>query len=424
MALKSRMRSAEALECFRRAHAIDPENREAWLQMASALELLNRPEESADLIRQARARFQDWKLSVLEIRLARRMGDLDSALALVESKIALLREDNPANAQFFFEAAALYDDKSDPERAFDLFEKGNKCQSLSEAARALDKTVFPEMVKRHAAAYSRAWIESWTPAPIYDALPRPVFIIGFPRSGTTLLDHILFSHPDIGVAEEIPAVTAAINHSQKLNPAPYPERLAGLSPDHIEELRYIYFETMEKNGVNLEKPVLIDKQPLNMANAGMVYRLFPGAKIILVLRHPCDCVLSCFMQHFVPNMATAHFMDLKDASVLYDTVFSAWEEYATTLPLSVHTVRYENLVSDFRTEIGKVLDFIDLPWDDNLLDFNKKTAARGEIRTASYNQVGQKIYSRASYRWTRYHAQIAPVLDILKPWAKKFGYET
>ena len=116
------------------------------------------------------------------------------------------------------------------------------------------------------------------------------------------------------------------------------------------------------------------------------------------------------------------FLDLEDAALLYDKVMSLWHQYRAVLPLQVHTVRYERLIERFDETVGPLLDFMGVGWDDAVRDHVAAAHRRGRIRTTSYNQVAQPLYTRARGRWQRYRDQMAPVLPILLPWAQRFGY--
>ena len=147
---------------------------------------------------------------------------------------------------------------------------------------------------------------------------------------------------------------------------------------------------------------MVDKHPLHMARMPLIHRLFPDAKIILVERHPCDAVLSCFMANFQLNHAMRSFTDLEEAARTYDAVFDAWTRAEALLPLQVHRIRYERMVEDLEGEMRPLLAFLGLPWDEKVLDNRASAAARGHVRTASYAQVTEPIYTRAAGRWERY----------------------
>jgi hypothetical protein len=159
-----------------------------------------------------------------------------------------------------------------------------------------------------------------------------------------------------------------------------------------------------------------------MARMPIIHRIFPDAKIVFVERHPCDAVLSCFMSNFALSRAMRSFTSLEESALLYDTVFDAWARAETLLPLDVHRVRYERMVEDLEGEMRALLDYLGLAWDPRVLDNRASAARREHIATASYSQVTEPIYRRSAGRWTRYRAQMAPVLPVLAPWAERLGY--
>ena len=189
------------------------------------------------------------------------------------------------------------------------------------------------------------------------------------------------------------------------------------------ELRQIYFAELNQHlDMNDDAVVLIDKLPLNIIAAGLIHRIFPEARFVFAQRHPCDCVLSCFMQNFALNDAMANFLDLEDAARLYDKVMTLWLQYQSALPLQVHTVCYEILIEDFEETLTPLLDFLGVDWDEGLRDYTETAYRRGKIKTPSYNQVTQPLYTHARGRWQRYRQHLQPVLPLLLPWAERFGY--
>jgi hypothetical protein len=167
---------------------------------------------------------------------------------------------------------------------------------------------------------------------------------------------------------------------------------------------------------------IIDKNPLHMARMPLIDRLFPGAPILFVERHPCDVVLSCFFANFRLNHAMRSFTDIEEAARTYDAVFTLWSESERRLPLNVHRVRYEHLVTDPEAEVRAALDFLALPFEPAIMDNGAAARARGHISTASYAQVQEPIYQHAVARWKRYRRQLEPVMPILEPWIARLGY--
>lgn len=163
--------------------------------------------------------------------------------------------------------------------------------------------------------------------------------------------------------------------------------------------------------------------PLNMTDAGFIHRLFPEAKFIFALRHPCDSVLSCFMQAFAPNEAMIEFADLRSGAEFYDCSLRVWEHFRSVLPLNVHVIKYEDVVGNFGPAIGSFLDFLGVEWEDGVQDHDRTARERAQTRTPSYSQVTEKIYTTSTGRWRAYRKHLEPILPLLCPWAQKYGYE-
>ena len=168
--------------------------------------------------------------------------------------------------------------------------------------------------------------------------------------------------------------------------------------------------------------LLIDRNPMSTGEIGLLLRIFPQARFIVAIRHPCDVCLSCFMQNFDLNNATSCFYSLHDAAVLYDKIMRLRQQFIRVLPHPYHVIRYEDLVEDPRGETGRLLEFLGLEWDDAVLQHTRNARQRKLINTRSYDQVTEPIYKQAVYRWHRYAEQLAPVMDLLKPHIEYFGY--
>ena len=263
----------------------------------------------------------------------------------------------------------------------------------------------------------------WMPGQArHDERGDPVFIIGFPRSGTTLLDTLLRGHPSIRVAEEADAVGVMVNRlsgdsGERL------EILADLQDRHVSDLRKTYFDALARHARPEDGVTLVDRFALNTVYAGEIHRIFPEARFILMLRHPADCVLSCFMQTFYETPANASFFTLEDSAHLYDRVFGLWRQYTGLLQLNVLQVKYEDLVTDAETTCRRILDFLDLAWHPGILEHERNAQERPLIGTASYNQVTRPLYTEAQGRWQRYRAEMQAVLPVLESWISYFGYQ-
>ncbi|MGR3659930.1 MAG: sulfotransferase [Paracoccaceae bacterium] len=304
--------------------------------------------------------------------------------------------------------------------AFSAFETQNRIATAEIAGQSIDAEKYRCSVVWDRQRWRGADDSRWAyPKPLYPE-KQLTFLVGFPRSGTTLLDTILRSHPEIKVFEEKPLVRAM---EDEIGLAAAQENVGELSESDLLRLQEVYFRAMNEHDEDgKDANVVIDKLPLNIRRVGFIHRVFPQAKFILAVRHPCDCVLSCFMQDFELNDAMANFLTLENSAQLYADIFELWSMYRDRLSLDVHTVKYEDLVQDMEGTCKPVIEFLGLNWDENLKNYQQTALDRGKIATPSYSQVVQPLYSHASGRWRHYEGDLSPILPVLQPWIDEFGY--
>ena len=397
---------------YRAATALAPRLAAAWLALGSLLESSNRPAELPALIAEAEAAgVAPRELGWLRVQALRRAGRFEEALA--EARDAPASTDAAERAQAIGE---LCDRLGDTEAAFAAFEEMNRLAADHPSNPRAGAAEYRRRLERVAALTTQAWYDSWPAAPAPEGRPAPVFLLGFPRSGTTLLDTVLMGHPGLHVLEELPVLQRVNAELGDL------ERLPALGADEVARLRALYFEEMDRIAPGGEGKLVVDKFPLAVGLTALIHRIFPDARFIFARRHPCDVVLSCFMTNFRLNPGVANFLDLGDAAALYDAMMSYWQKCRSIFPLQVHDFRYEAMVADMEGELRPLVDFLGLPWDERLLDHRASAEKRGFISSPSYAQVSEKIYSRAAGRWERYRDQMAPVLPTLAPWAARMGY--
>lgn len=397
---------------YREAIRLRPDDALAWLELGILFERRNRLDALPALLEEAAgAGVPAPGLGYLRALVLRREGRLGEALEAVRAAPA---DREPERRAVLI--ARLADSLDRTDEAFEAFAEMNRVSAATPAGRAADAEAYRSRVAEMIRTASPSWFSRWSADAPPSARPAPVFLVGFPRSGTTLLDTFLMGHPDVHVLEEEPVLQRARDALGDF------ARLPDLDAAEIARLRDVYFAALDEIAPDAAGKVVVDKLPLNILGAPLIHRLFPGAPIILSLRHPCDAVLSCFMQAFEPNDAMANFLDLGDAAALYDQVFTFWEQCRGGLPLNVHSLRYEDLIARPEEEMRALIGFIGLDWDARLLDHRRTAAARGTIVTPSYAQVTQPLYRSASGRWERYRAQMEKVLPILCPWAERLGY--
>lgn len=250
---------------------------------------------------------------------------------------------------------------------------------------------------------------------------RHVFLIGFPRSGTTLLERVLTSHPDIVALEEIDALGVAGN--ALLDTDAGLANLCELKPEEAIGRRRLYWSSVRQAmGEAIGNRIFVDKMPLHTVALPLISQLFPDARILFALRDPRDVVLSCFRRRFRINSAMFEFLTLEGAARYYDTVMRLAAFARDQFPLNLIEVRHEAVVADFDSEIRKVLDFVGVPWDPRVRDF--ATRVRAIAKTPSAPQVARGLNADGVAQWRRYQAQLASVMPVLAPWVERFGYDT
>ncbi len=430
----------KALEIRKRLLSQAPFNENAWIAIFDMQEKMSRLDDARATVADFKARFpQSAAAAIVEARLLRRAGSHVEALSLLKG-LRPFPEESPPFRDRLFEMGLLHDLLGDADAAFECFKQANASQMSLPSAARVDGSAFIDRIARYREQFTPAVAAAVTSAAAGTDTSGPVFIVGFPRSGTTLLDQILSSHPRVTVADEEPVTNRMTMYLARKyggeppsgpegyesgyrdwlkNNSRYPGCLAEVTDADAAEMRRIFFAShgVQEGGDG----VFVDKLPMNSHHAALIHRVFPKAKFILALRHPCDSVLSCFMQQFHLNNAMASFSELQSGARLYNETFRLWDLYTQLLPLQVHAVRYEDVVADFRPTVAKLLDFLELDWNDAVLEYDK-TARKRAISTPSYHQVTEKIYTRASGRWQRYRKHMQDVIPLLEPYAKKYGY--
>ncbi len=267
-----------------------------------------------------------------------------------------------------------------------------------------------------AAAGPTAWHARVAP-PGHDAARGHVFLIGYPRSGTTLTENVLASSPDVVALEERPTFADADDYLLDDDGI---ARLLALDGAGVARLRAASWARVAAAGVAVAGKVFVDMNPLNGMKLPLIARLFPDARIVVMRRDPRDVVLSCFRQNFRVSAAALAFTALDETARHYDTLMSLTADCLAAMPLAAHDLRYDALVGDFDRTTRDLCAFVGIAWSEDLRRFDR-TAQRRGVTTASVGQVRRGLYDGRG-AWRRYADQLAPVLPILAPWVDRFGF--
>lgn len=421
-------RTEDAIDSYNQAIAAEPTNPFIRYNLFEALERRNRMTDLQDALDAATAIIgQHPQFALAQASLAKKEKRYQDAVDVLTA----VRPDHHGNMildpKFWRKRAHmlgdLFDRLGDTAQAMAAFKESNQMIDLYERPPGVNKNDYLARIQMLSEFFDQSDISSWPELTPDDDHIDPVFLVGFPRSGTTLLDVIMRGHPDIATLEEYPLISSTVTALQQCRDGE-PKAMATLTKDDLTRVRAAYFNERAQHldSSALNKPIIVDKLPLNLIEAGLIQRIFPNAKFILALRHPCDSVLSCYMHTFKLNSAMANFLNLEDAAHLYDRAFSLWESYRNTLPLSVHEIRYEDIVDDLEGTIRPLIKFLGLEWHDGVLD-HTGTAKKSRIDTPSYNQVVEPIYKRADGRWTKYEQVFKDALPLLSHWISKHRYD-
>jgi len=414
-----------AAECFERAIALRPGYLDAHNKLCQSYERGNRLEALGEALARARLECpgEHAPLALREAEFLKRRGEIAAARERLESS-DWRNADADTRETAAYLLSDLADRLDDARAAFAFADEANRICRAGFQAQRTDSGAYLRFIDKLTETFGAHRAGDWPAIEVDDSRADPVFLVGFPRSGTTLLDTILSGHPDITVLDEVPTIFRLEQAFHDLA-ADYDDGLRKLDADRVLALRDVYFEQLDKHvAVGDRATRVVDKLALNVVQAGLIHRVFPGAQFIFAQRHPCDVVLSCFMRAFKVNDGMAHFLDLGDAARLYDRVMRLWMLYREKLPLAVHTIRYESLVGDLEATIAPCLEFLGLDWHDGVADYRTTASRRAAISTPSYNQVTEPLYGAARGRWLRYRDDLQPVLPVLLPWAEHWGYES
>ena len=394
------------------------------LQLAAIYERLNKLEKAETLIeRVERARLK------LDESMRQDLAHQRAALLMrrdqAQSARAVLLAAGPRDQtdfEHYFELAKTYDRLGNMDSAMDALKKGHSKQFGKIVS------VAPEFGKQGSPVFSRTSVRisardyaGWPHLVAPDADQSPIFVVGFPRSGTTLLEQMLDAHPKLQSMDERPFFHILADQLAEFG-AHIPEDLGNLSQQDCDELRKGYFLLACSKVPRRWDAQLVDKNPMNMLWLPMIHRLYPEARFILALRHPCDVILSCYMQNFRSNVLASACANMEKLARGYVEAMEHWLHHVHIFNPNVLVSRYEDLVADPRTRLESIAEFLHLEDAGSMLDFDQRAIEKGFIATPSYTQVIEPVSSRAIGRWQRYRKYFEPVLPILQPMLKHWGY--
>ncbi len=419
-------RAEEAGRALEMAAQMMPHNTRVDLRRAALYERTNRLDESRVLLGRIPQEALDRvglgvDANILRASLAMRGGELSEARRLYEALVAdplLVRRDPQLPSQL----ARVCDRLGDTEAAMNWLVYGRKlhlAQLRERAPQLFAEGADPLRIIRH--RLSAEQVAAWKPATVPSTEESPIFVVGFPRSGTTMLETMLDAHPQLAGMDERAFIQDVVDEMRKAG-FDYPDGLGELDDTTCAHLRATYWDLVASQTTVDPKLRLVDKNPINIMRLPFIVRLFPKARIILALRHPCDVVLSNFMQTFRTPAYVAMCATIESTARAYADTFDFWIDQAAVLAPDVLELRFEDVVDDIDKQSRRIAEFIGIDWDERMVNFHERAKERGFIATPSYHQVVEPINRRGIARWEKYREYLEPAIPILRRHIERWNY--
>jgi tetratricopeptide (TPR) repeat protein len=309
-------------------------------------------------------------------------------------------------ANFQFALGKAYEDAGEYSRAFEYYRAGNDNRRQRET---YDPVNTADSHDKFIEVFTRSFVDE--KAGHGNPSNAPIFIVGLPRSGSTLLEQILASHPDVEGTHELPDLgrVARSVGTQRQDRKGFPAAVWELDDEDFDKLGADYLRRTARHRV-LGTPRFTDKMPNNFAHVGLLSLILPNAKIIDARRHPLDSCLGSYKQLFARGQPfTYDLFELGEFYLEYRRLMDHWHD---VLPGKVLEVQYESVVDDLEGEVRRILDYCEVPWNDACLRFYETDRA---VKTASSEQVRKPIYESSKHHWRKYEEELAPLIEILEP---------
>jgi tetratricopeptide (TPR) repeat protein len=421
--LKNQGKMADSRALYEESVRVDPAILQTLLGWARMEETDRNFARAGELLDQAERLAPNNPSVMLQRAVVRgRTKDYETALAILDA-IAAQSRGGTLGPSEMLEKGRLLDKMERYDEAFAAFVEGKRAtlQLSGNAYMAEQAAQLAERLKRY---FTSGRLKIVPRAQAVKDGPRPLFIVGFPRSGTTMVEQTLSAHPKISAGDELPTINDITGLMPRMlnSPLQYPEALADLwmgdQREGLDNLRDYYLQRARQLGVIEPRTTwFTDKMPLNEMHLGLIGLMFPEAPIIHVLRHPLDVVLSIFSNQLTHGFYCANALD--SIARHYVLIADLVEHYRVQMTLRYLPVRYEDVVDDQESSVRRMLSFVGVGFEKACLQFHENMRY---ARTASYAQVTEKLYDRSRYRYRKYLGHLKPVIPILEPVISRLGY--
>jgi tetratricopeptide (TPR) repeat protein len=375
--------------------------------------------------RAARLAPDDKPARLVQAKVRRRRNQLTEAETILRAVAGRPAPDPWASAQIWYELGFNLDGQARYDEAMAAFLKAKEILRPATETRFLRHQAGHTQLLAEAAGVTRERLQRFHDAAAGLQPPsRIAFLAGHPRSGTTLLEHVLDAHEDVVALEE-----AKIFDTDAYGPLTHGDtkrdhltRLEDAPPGQIRRVRKNYFaQAAQFLGEPAGDRLLVDKNPMFTIRIPAITRIFPEAKFMIALRDPRDVCLSCFMQALPPGTVNLAYLDLGRTVEQYGSVLGFWLFLRDRMAAPWMEIRYEDMVAGLDTTARRTLDFLGLPWDGRVLAFDEHARSKF-VRSPTYADVAKPIYQTAQGRWRNYQKHLEPHLARLEPFIRAFGY--
>ena len=399
---------------------------ESFIALAEIAERYSRLDEAGRLVERALALRPNIPAALLvRARLERQAGRLDEAKRILESFPGDAERELRARAHY--ERGGVLDREGRYDEAMGAFLEAKALLTADAMPHIASSKKVRTQLKELRDSLSPQIFKRWQEARNeLQPLRRLALLCGHPRSGTTLLEQVLDSHPNIVSAEETRIFhdnTYPLVQLQAPPEANVLQVLEGARAEALKHARSNYFRCMDAFlGAPIGNRLLVDKNPILTFLLPLFARIFPETKLLVALRDPRDVCLSCFMQPLPLNQSAAAYLTLEGTAEDYAALMSTYQVLAPQMQNERLEVRYEDMVADLEPVARRVLEFLGVTWDERVLRFHEH-AQKKIVRSPTYADVTKPVFKRAVGRWHHYEKYLAPYLGKLEPFVKAFGFE-